>query len=104
MISSIFVQRIDWNGIIVEISYEPQWLNMTDLAGKAMAHLAIRSVAPERAPLPITETGYLSHFVLACEVTEQGGPNAYVRAWLDSMAASKIWKDQQEAARQMSFL
>lgn len=103
MISGIFVQRTNWNGITVEISYQPQWLNMTELAGEAMAHLAIRSVAPECAPLPITETGYLSHFVLACEVTEQGGPNAYVRAWLDSMAASKIWKDQQEAGRQMSF-
>ena len=103
MISGIFVQRTDWNGITVEISYEPQWLNMTDLAGEAMAHLAIRSVAPERAPLPITETGYLSHFVLASDVIKQGGAITYVRALLDSMAASKIWKDQQEVARQMSF-
>ena len=103
MISSIFVQRIDWNGITVEISYEPNWLNMAAHTGAAMAHLEIRSVAPQDAPLPMTETGYKSHFVPASDVIEMGGPVAYVRAWLDSDAATKVWKDQQEAARQFSL-
>ena len=103
MISSIFVQRIDWHGITVEISYEHNWLNMAAHTGAAMAHLTLQSVAPENAPLPMTETGYRSHFVPASDVTEMGGPVTYARAWLDSEAASKIWKDQQEAARQLSF-
>jgi hypothetical protein len=28
-------------------------------------HLAIESVEPAKAPIPITETGYLSHFIRA---------------------------------------
>jgi hypothetical protein len=41
----------------------------TPLEWNVIAHLAIRSVAPERAPLPITETGYLSHFHQPGDVT-----------------------------------
>ncbi len=39
----------------------PFWI-YTPLQWKTIAHLEIRSIKPERAPLPITETGYRSHF------------------------------------------
>ena len=53
--------RTDWNGIAIEIRWEPNWLNLTS-SGYDTAHLEIKSIAPDRAPLPITETGYRSHF------------------------------------------
>lgn len=101
MISGVFVQQIDWNGIVVEITYEPHWLGMT---AHAVAHLQVSSVSPERAPLPITETGYRSHFLPAAAVMESGGPVAYVRSWLEEAEKCPAWKKQQDASRQLAFL
>lgn len=93
MISSIFKSRIDWSGIEIEISYQPNWLGVS-------AHLQISSITPERAALPITETGYRSHFLSAEEVEEAGGYVAFARAWLDHAAASQEWLAKCEAQRQ----
>lgn len=104
MISRIFVQRFDWNGITIEVSYEPDWLNLSSACGAPVAHLEVRSLAPDRVALPISETGYRSAFPPAATVTAMGGPLSYVRAWLDDAARSPEWRDRQEAARQLSFL
>jgi uncharacterized membrane-anchored protein len=53
--------------------------------------LEVRVIEPERAPLPITDTGYRSHFLLAGIVEEAGGPAAYVRCWLDEAARHPRW-------------
>lgn len=103
MIRSIFVKQIDWNGITVEVSYEPAWLGSGGPDG-GMAHLQVRCLQPERAALPITETGYRSHFVADADVVDQGGPVAYVQSWLDDAATSKAWKNKQDAARQYVLL
>lgn len=47
--------RFTWQGVEIEAVYEP-------LRWGVIAHLSIRSIKPERAPLPITGTGYRSHF------------------------------------------
>ena len=44
-------------------------------------HLEIRSPTP-RQPHPLSQTGYLSHFIDAEELAGQGGPVAFVRAWI----------------------
>jgi len=44
-----------WQEIEIELKYWP-------LKWTVISHLEIRSVSPEKAPLPITETGYKSHF------------------------------------------
>lgn len=104
MISRIFVQRFDWNGITIEVSYEPDWLNLSGACGAPVARLQVRSLTPDRSALPISETGYRSHFPLPATVTAMGGPLSYVRAWLDDAARSPEWTDWQESARQLSFL
>lgn len=66
-----------------------------------MEHLAIESVAPERAPLPITSTGYLSHFMQPGTIATHGGDVvAQVTAWLDEEAESEEWQARVEAGRQ----
>lgn len=45
---------IAWRGIALEISYTPEAFIATD-------HVEIRTEG--RIPLPVTETGYRSHFV-----------------------------------------
>lgn len=59
MISRIFIQRIDWKGITVEISYEPNWMGgLTEAYGEPLAHLQSRACRPKgrrcRSPKPDT--------------------------------------------------
>lgn len=72
--------RMIWNGIDIEVRWQPDWLAFDDET--ITGHLEVRSVAPERAPLPITSTGYRSHFIHAEAIEAEGGPVAYVAAWL----------------------
>lgn len=102
MISRVFVQRIDWRGITVEISYEPEWMGgLAEAYGEPLAHLQVRSVSPERAALPVTETGYRSAFIAGSVITLEGGPVAFVREWLDEAANDPAWKRAQDEARQL---
>lgn len=96
--------RIDWRGITVEIRYQPNWLHFhEEIFGTPLAHLEVESVVPAKAELPFTETGYRSHFCSPADIEEKGGPEAFVRAWLDHEASRRAWKDRQDAARQMSL-
>ena len=89
--------RLLWQGIEIEIVYTPRRWSVID-------HLDIRSVRPERAPLPITSTGYKSHFVQPGTIEAPGGDVvAQVHAWLDEEAAKPDWLEQMEASRQTSL-
>jgi hypothetical protein len=92
--------RIVWNGIIIDIRWEPNWLNMTN---HDTAHIEIKSVAPESAPLPITETGYRSHFTSPDAVAAYGGPVAFVEAWLETESQAPGWRAEEQARRQLSL-
>ncbi len=99
---SITRQHFDWQGITVAVSYEPDWLGMSaEFPDMAHAHLEIEAVAPERAPLPVTDTGYRSHFLPHSTVEQAGGPVAYARAWLDHAAKAPAWRKRQEESRQL---
>jgi hypothetical protein len=78
----------------VSVRYEADWLQ------GFMARLEIEAVSPERAPLPITETGYRSHFLAPGAVEAVGGPVAYATLWLDAEARSTAWREREQAARQ----
>jgi len=62
-----------------------------------------RVARADRAVLPVTETGYRSHFVPREEVEALGGPVAYARAWLDHAARSPAWAAHMAASRQLSL-
>lgn len=100
---TIQTETLNWEGITIEVSYEAEWLGFRRGSDMAVAHLQVRSVAPERVPLPITETGYRSHFVYREEIEVAGGPVAYILAWLNHRADSREWRDYIEASRQLSL-
>ena len=86
-----------WRAIEIEAVYTP-------LKWNTIAHLEIRAISPERAPLPITETGYRSHFHQPGTVEGLGGDVvAQVVAWLDEEANSPAWRKREEAVRQLSL-
>jgi hypothetical protein len=89
--------HLTWQGIEIEARYWP-------LKWGAIAHLVIRSRAPEGAPLPISRTGYLSHFHQPGTVEAHGGDVvAQVIAWLDEEATKPEWLAHVEASRQLSL-
>ena len=93
----------DWNGIALRISWEPSWLNLGERLGYDTAHLQIEATRPERAALPITETGYRSHFTTPATVAALGGPVAFVLAWLDEESHTAARKKREQEARQFSL-
>lgn len=98
---SIETHIITWRGITIEVRYEAAWLGST--GPYSTAHLEVAALAPERAPLPITETGYRSHFANREGIGEVGGPVEFVTAWLDHSATKTRWKEQEESARQLTL-
>lgn len=46
------LHRFDWNGILLEIIYEPHWLPPAIL-GEDVAHLKVYSIYPTNVPLPL---------------------------------------------------
>lgn len=88
------VHTFIWQDIEIELTY---W----SLKWNAISHLEIRSVVPECSPLPITETGYKSHFFQPDSVEFINGSLVEtVIQWLDDEAKSKEWLDFVEASRQ----
>jgi hypothetical protein len=97
------LHRFEWNGILLEVTYEPQWLPH-HILGDDLAHLEVRSIHPTDAPLPITETGYRSHFIAASAIAAAGGPVAFVDAWLTVESDSRAWREREQSARQLLLL
>ena len=94
----ITTEILEWQGITLSVECERNYATMTGLT-----HLSIHVLEPSKAELPITGTGYRSHFLSEAEVMEFGSPVGFVRAWLDAEAATPEWKAQQQAARQMTL-
>jgi len=96
---SYSIDIITWQNIELEIRYNPSYY--TALEGdNAMAHIEVSVLYPEKHPLPITETGYKSHFIHRIAVEEYGAASDFVLAWLNHEAQSLEWKNHQEASRQ----
>lgn len=72
--------RFDWNGILLEITYDA-WLP-AHIVGEDLAHLTVRSLYPSDAPLPIAKTGFYAHTLPAAAVAAAGGPVAFVDVML----------------------
>ena len=92
-------RKLQWGDVSLEVSYERNWMGVKD----GIAHLEIRVLGPKGAIIPVTDTGYRSHFLSSVYVESAGGPVPYVRAWLDAEAATTSWKKREMASRQLSL-
>ena len=93
-ISNTITETIFWRGIGMEI------IHVTGCFS-GMDHIEIHT--ENRTPIPITETGYKSHFFPTGGLGEFETAVDYVRAWLEHEAKSKAWKVQEFASRQLSL-
>lgn len=78
--------NITWRNIDIEISFTPEEFGMVD-------HIELRT--NPRAPLPVTETGYKSHFIPTGTVEAHGGAVTFVTDWLDHEAKKQGWNGAQ---------
>ena len=84
--------ELDWEGISLLIHWSPECFHHC-------GHLTIESV--DRQRLPMTQTGFRSHFIKDWQIEAKGGAVAYVKAWLDHEAQSKAWQRYVEESRQL---
>ena len=94
--SAPFGFQIVWNGVAVEITYRRHHHRDPDID-----HIELH--VEEGRIIPVTETGYRSHFLQTSAVDHYGGPEGFVRAWLDHEAQNPAWREREEASRQFSL-
>ena len=75
------IHRFNWNGLLLEVTYEPVWMP-AHIMGEDLAHIEVRSIFPTAAPLPIAKAGYYTNTLPAAIVTAAGGPVAYIDVML----------------------
>ena len=80
MNGSAELHRFEWNGVLLEVAYQPQWLP-PGILGEDVAHLRVKSIHPTDVPLPFAKHGFFST-VLASTVAAAGGPVNYVDVML----------------------
>lgn len=98
------ISIIEWQGFEIEISFCRSWsAAMVEHYGVHLCHFEIKTRAPERAALPITETGYRSIFIHEPEIAEFSSPIDYIIALLDEAAKSPEWQSTRETSRQYSL-
>jgi hypothetical protein len=81
--------EIDWRDPVAGVSVRIRVTHSRDYLGQGQDHIEVESLAPKKAPLPITETGYRSHFIGPLDLVNTGGPVTFVTAWLDREAKGK---------------
>lgn len=92
--------EIDWNDPASGQTVRLRITHSRDYLSSGSDHVEVESIRPKRAALPITETGYRSHFMPALDLINAGGPVVLVRAWLDSEAKGKDWQRKTAARAQ----
>ena len=92
---------MEWQNYRIRVAYQPNWLST--VSGLRVAHFDITTVEPSRVAMPISETGYRSHFLHPDEVTANGGPEAFVKVWLAAQAKCSGWKAVHAATQQLDF-
>lgn len=97
------VHQMVWRDIAIEVVYTPAKYGSSTGGGHIVSHLTITSITPERAPLPMTETGYKSYFHEPGEVEARGGPEAFVTAWLEQEAKSQRWRELVTKSQQLDL-
>ena len=85
---------IDGSSVVIAIRHTKNYLvDGTD-------HIEIESRKPKGAALPITATGYLSHFIDWHQLSAAGGPVTFVEAWLARVCRSREFSAREHARRQ----
>ena len=92
--------EFDWRDPVTGTNVRVRITHSRDYLGQSQDHIEVESVVPKKAPLPITDTGYRSHFLSPLELINDGGPVTFVTAWIDREAMGKTWQKRHTARQQ----
>ncbi len=89
--------RLVWRDITCRVTHTPDYIS------KGWTHLELIVVKPKGAPLPITGTGYLSHFLDEDLLAKHGGAVAFFVGWIEREARTKAWAKAEFKWRQLEL-
>jgi hypothetical protein len=89
--------KLVWRHVTARVRHTPNYIN------RGWSHIELVVLTPKEAPLPITRTGYLSHFLDEKELAKAGGPVAFFAAWLDREARTPAWAKTDFKWRQLEL-
>lgn len=87
-------RRFTWRHVTLSVKHTRNYL------GPGRSHLELHVIVPVDCPVPLTDTGYRSHFIDTAELVAAGGPVAFMTAWLDREATSKAYREAEARWRQ----
>ena len=88
------MSTLSWEGITIDLSYtQPIY------CGPHFHHIELKA----SEPLPVTETGYRSHFIAPAELALWDSPEAFVIDWLNHAAQLPAWREYRDQSRQLSL-
>lgn len=100
MSDNIQIIKKSWNGINIEVHYAPIYFKLGN--DYTLSHIDVYS--ENERPLPITETGYRSHFFEAREIDGYADVWAYVLDWLNQEARTNYdWKIFEQNSKQLTL-
>lgn len=83
-----------WEGIEIALSYtQPSY------CVPHFHHIELKA----SEPIPVTETGYRSHFIAPAELALWENPEAFVIDWLNDAAKHPDWQEYRQQSRQLSL-
>jgi hypothetical protein len=85
--------ELAWQDLTIEVSFQANWF------GLGHWHLQLKCCEP----LPVTETGYRSHFVSDQEFNGEQEIRQYIVAWLEHEATNPAWIKHMEDSRQLKL-
>ncbi len=92
--------EITWRNPVTNQDVSIRITHARDYLSTGNDHIEVESIAPKKAPLPITETGYRSHFLSPLDLINAGGAVTFVEAWLAAECKGKAWTKSATAAAQ----
>ena len=101
---AVITERLEWRGRTLRVEFEADWSGHGDDDPEtAIALLEVFVEAPIGAPIPVTNSGYRSHFLPPVSIARAGGIAAFVSAWLDEQAMDRKWLRIDEQWRQLDL-
>lgn len=92
--------EITWRNPVTSEDVRVRITHARDYLATGNDHIEVESIAPKKAPLPITETGYRSHFLPPLDLINAGGAVTFVEAWIAAECKGKAWSKSATAAAQ----
>ena len=89
--------RGTWQHVTFRVRHTPDYIL------KGTDHIELIVIAPKREPLPITETGYLSHFVIDSSVPNAKAGLAFFLEWINQEAKTRRWQKLDCKRRQLDL-